>query len=180
MMPCEITSSFAFVIKQTFTKCFRLFLHQNFTYVFHLWTSITCVCPFDCSPSTQHNTTHHQHTNATLEQDESKNCLADYLCGDFRIVNCVQKSPQYNTMPTTSGESKRACSERNRYEIQWHVVSLTRLGLNPKLHEGTDKLRSYGETLFIGNQRPLCRCRSGRGVKLTTHQPGKEIYIAQE
>jgi hypothetical protein len=52
------------------------------------------------SVSSQHNTTHHQQTNATLEQDDTKTCLAVDLCVDFMVVICVQKSPQSNMMPT--------------------------------------------------------------------------------
>jgi len=86
MLSCEITPSLAFVIRKPFKKCFRLFLHE-------------LVFVYSNSANSQHNTTHHKHTNATLEQD-SKTCLPVNVCVDFSVVNCVQKSPQSNIMPT--------------------------------------------------------------------------------
>ena len=99
MMPCEITSSLSFVIKKKYTKCFHLHLHQNITYIFHLWPSTTCVCPFDFSKlATQHNSPPARERDVrTRRQQNLPGCL---LCVDFRVVNCVQKSPKSNMMPT--------------------------------------------------------------------------------
>jgi len=38
----------------------------------------------------------------------------------------------------------------------------------------------YGQTLFIGKQKPSRRCRKGPNVKLTTPRPGTEIYKTWE
>jgi hypothetical protein len=94
MMPCEITSSLAFVIKKKFTKYFHFLLHQNITYIFLLWPTTTCIYPFDFSRlATQHNSPAHERDVRTRRQQNMPGCL---LCVDFRFVNRVQKSPQSN------------------------------------------------------------------------------------
>jgi hypothetical protein len=116
--------------KTGFQKCFRLSLHQNITYVLNLWPSTTCVCPFHFSQlATQHNSQPaHERDVRTRRQQNLPDCL---LCGDFRVINCVQKSPQSNMMPTDIREAKCACLELYRYEVRWYsyVASLTRQGL---------------------------------------------------
>jgi len=122
--------------KATFTKCFHLFLYQNITYVFHLWPS-KLVFVHLTSASSHHNTTHHQHTNATLEQDDSKTCLPVYCVLTSGLSTVCRSHRRLTRRRLTSFKTKRACSEHNRYEIEWHVVSLTREGLTPKLYEQT-------------------------------------------
>ena len=76
-MMYEITSSLVFVIKQrpqivficSYIKISRINFtcgHQQLVFI------------HSTSASSQHNATHHKHMKATLEQDDSKTCLAVY------------------------------------------------------------------------------------------------------
>ena len=118
-MSCEIISSLPFVIKKKYTKCFHLHLHQNITYIFHLWPPTTCVCPFDFSKlATQHNSPPACERDVrTRRQQNLPDCL---LCVDFRVVNRVQKSPQSNMMPTDN-TGDQTCMLRT--EQIWSTVT---------------------------------------------------------
>jgi hypothetical protein len=75
--------------KEDVQKCFRLFLHKNIKYVFHLWPSTTRVCPFEFSKlATQHNSSPARERDVRRRHQNLPGCL---LRGDFMVVNCVQK-----------------------------------------------------------------------------------------
>ena len=71
------------------------------------------------------NTNLHQHTDATLETDHSKTCLAVYCVVTSWLSSVCRSHRSLTWRRLTSRETKRACSEQNRYEVRWHVVSLT-------------------------------------------------------
>ena len=108
------------------------------------------------------------------------------LCGDFRVVNCVQKSPQSTMMPTDITVNQTCMF---RIEQLWSTMTCgvtDQARVNPetawkKLTNWEDTSAGCrGQTQFIGKQEPSCRCRSSRGVKLTTPQPGTETRNAWE
>jgi hypothetical protein len=133
-------------------------------YIFHLWPSTTCVPPFYFSKlATQHRSPQaHKRDVRTRHQN---------LPGDFTIVNCVQRSPQYNVIRLTSRETKRACSEQNRYEVRWHLVSLTRQGLTRKLHQQTQTEKVGGKTYSLDSRNIHVGAEAAP-------QPATEIYNA--
>jgi len=183
MMSCEITPSIAFVIKKTVTKCFHLFLNQNITYVFHVSPSTTCVCPSDFSKLATQLTTSIRARHSNMKTAKSAWLLLVCWLQGCQTVCRSHRSITWCRL--TSRENERACSEQNRYEVRWHVVSRNRQSLTVKLNEQTDKLRRYQvwvyrQTLFIGKQVPSPRCRIGRNMKLTTPRPGIEIYKTRE
>jgi len=114
MMPREITPSLAFVINRRSQNAFICSYIKKSDIYF-----TTCVSPFDISKlATKHNSPPAQeHEVRTRRQLNLPGCL---LCGDFRVVNCVQKSAQSNMMPTDiTGDQKRMFKTDMKYDDMW-------------------------------------------------------------
>jgi hypothetical protein len=89
------------------------------------------------SASSKHITSLHQHTNATLEQEDSKTYLAVYLPVDFSVVNCVRYSPRCNMMMT---------------DIIRHQTCVLQHKSSTRTRGVTDQERSINETAWTNWQ----------------------------